>query len=203
MKTKVQKLYSIFSAKWYDPFKFVWDFFVSRKVNKEFENFLKHNVDDTKDVLELGCGTALNLQTIYKLDLNFKSYLGLDFSESMLKIAQKKFPNKENVEFKIKDITKLENLDKKYDVIICNWVLSHLNNPVEFVNNVQKHIKPDGAFFLIFYTKPKWYLRFWLSPIARIIFFVKSFDKKITKEFNNVKSIKTFTADLVTVVEIK
>jgi ubiquinone/menaquinone biosynthesis C-methylase UbiE len=199
---KINKLYSVFSAKWYDPFKKVWNFIIARNAEKELQKFLVNNLSNEKNVLELGCGTALNLVKINTLGMNFKNYLGLDFTESMLKIAQQKFSDKKNIEFRKQDIIDLKDLDNDYDIILCTWVLSHIPDPVKFVNDAQKHLKPGGAFFLVFYTKSKWYLHFWFKPIAEYLFFAKSLDKKIIEKFDNVISIKTSFANLVTVVEI-
>jgi ubiquinone/menaquinone biosynthesis C-methylase UbiE len=202
MKNRIQKMYSKLNALWYDPFKVLWNFIIARQAEKQLAHFLKQNIDEDKSILELGCGTALNLYKIFKLKVKFKSYLGMDFTYSMLQIAKNKFKNKQNVEFRLGDVTNLENLDKKFDILICTWVISHLENPVEFVNNSQKHLNPGGKFFLVFYTRPKWYLNFWFKPIAKHLFYAESFDHSIVKKFKNVKFHKSYSSDLVTVVEI-
>lgn len=202
MKNQIQKMYSRLNALWYDPFKIVWNFIIARQAEKTLTKFLKQNIDESKTILELGCGTALNLYKIFKLKLKFKNYLGIDFTDSMLQIAKNKFKNKQNVKFRLGDITKLENLDEKFDILLCTWVISHVENPVEFVNNAQKHLEPGGKFFLVFYTKPKWYLNYLFKPAAKHLFYADSFDHSIIEKFYNVKSHQTFSSDLVTVVEI-
>lgn len=190
-------------AKWYDPFKKAWNFIIAKGGQKRLELFLKKNINENTEILELGCGTALNLKKIFDFGLSFKNYLGVDFTQSMLNIAQNKFENKKNVKFEKHDITKLDHLNKKFDVIICTWVLSHLEDPIKFVNVIQKHLQAGGELFLVFYTKPKWYLAFWFKPVAENLFYAKCLDKKIVKEFKNVKETKTFASGLTTIVEIK
>lgn len=202
MTNKISKMYSIFGAKWYDPFKIAWNFIVGRKIEFNLKKFLIENLNEEKDVLELGCGTAMNLEKIYNFDLKFKSYLGLDFTEAMLEIGADKFKGYPNVEFKLKDITKLDDIDKQFDVIICTWVLSHLKYPVEFVNNAQKLLKPGGRLFLVFYTKPEWYIGVWFNPIAEFIFNAKPFNKDIIKDFDNVLKTESSTKNLATYVII-
>lgn len=203
MTTKISKMYSTFGAKWYDPFKIAWNSIIGRQAEQDLKNFLKNNISKDKDILELGCGTALNLEKVYKHKLKFKSYLGTDFTESMLKIAQNKFKDKENVNFKIQDITKLDHNGPKYDTIICTWVMSHLKDPVEFANNAQKLLQPEGEMFLVFYTKPKWYVGITFNYIAEKLFFAKCFDKKVIQEFNNVQKSNTYALGLSTTVIIK
>lgn len=203
MTNKIAGMYSILGAKWYDPFKVAWNFIIGGRTEKDLENFMKKNISEDKEILELGCGTALNLEKIYKHELKFKSYLGVDFTESMLGIAGDKFKGYPNVEFKIQDITKLDPYGKKYDTIICTWVMSHLKEPVEFANTAQKLLKPGGEMFLVFYTKPKWYIGIIFNFIAEKLFFAKCFDKKIVEKFENVEKTNTYAAGLSTTVVIK
>jgi ubiquinone/menaquinone biosynthesis C-methylase UbiE len=87
--SNVKNLYAFLNAKWYDPFKKIWNTIISRKSEKDLAKFLKENLDETKTILELGCGTALNVQKIFSLNLKFKKYTGLDFTAEMLRIAKK------------------------------------------------------------------------------------------------------------------
>ena len=68
-----------------DPFKRLWNKMIPSKAEDELRSFLQNNLDETKTILELGCGTALNLEKIFSLNLKFKKYLGLDPPPDMLK----------------------------------------------------------------------------------------------------------------------
>lgn len=199
-KNKVQKLYHIGYAKWYNWFKPVWNWLVGRKAEKKLEHFLKENLNESASILELGPGTALNLKKILSLNLRFKRYLGLDFSDDMLAIAKKNFKNVEGVEFRHQDLTKL-HLNEKFDVIISTWVLSHLPSPSDVVNQAQNLLKPNGKMFLIFLSRPKWYIWFWFSLLAKG-FYSKLITKDEIKKFHNVKLVKHYAGNLTTVVEI-
>ena len=198
MKNKVKKLYALGSARWYDSFKPAWNYLVASKAEKQLGLFLKNNTGGNKSVLELGCGTALNLKKIGDL----KRYLGLDFSPDMLKIAKGKFSTLPNVKFQQKDITKLDDINEKFDIIICTWVLSHLQNPARVVNQAQRLLSRNGKFFIIFFTVPKWYLNFWLYPIAKYLFRSRCVSEETIKKFNNVKTRQSFSANITTVIEI-
>ena len=132
MAEEVKKFYSKF-AKMYDPFKKIWNI-VSYNAEKELRTFLTKNIDSTKSILELGCGTGDNLGKIISINPEFKSYLGLDMTSKMLKIAENKYGQYTNVEFEKQDITQINEKFRNYDIIISTWVLSHLENPSEFVN---------------------------------------------------------------------
>lgn len=201
-KNKVKNLYAIGSAKWYDFFKPGWNWLVSRKAEKKFSLFLKKNLDKNTSILELGCGTALNLQKIKSLNLSYKNYLGLDFSEDMLKIARSKFKGHSNIMFKHKDLTQLDDAGEKYDIIICTWVLSHIHYPAEVINQAQLLLNSNGKMFLIFLSKPKWYVNFWFNPIAKYLFRSKYVSVDEIKKIQNIKSVEHFSSDIVTTIEI-
>ncbi len=198
----VKKLYSLGSAKWHGSFKRLWNKMISSKAEDELRSFLQNNLNETKTILELGCGTALNLEKIFSLNLKFKKYLGLDFSPDMLKIAQSEFVNTLNIEFQQKDITRLDDINEKYDIIICTWVLSHLQFPSDLVNRTQKLTNKEGRFFLIFFTKPKWLINFWLFPFAKYLFRTNYISNEEIQQFKNVKSKHSHSSNIVTTIEI-
>ncbi len=200
-KETVKKLYALGKAQWYDPFKRFWNKAVASEAEEEFTRFLKSNLIHSTQILDLGCGTGLNLQKITSLGLPFKKYTGIDFSPDMLNIARKKFNGMPNGEFKEADITAL-NLSNKYDIVVCTWVLSHLDYSSLVVNNAQQFLVPKGKIFLIFFTKPKWYVNLWLFPLSRYLFKAKYVSDEEVAKFKNVKMIKSFTANMATVVEV-
>jgi len=168
-KSGVKRLYAV-SATVYDALVKVWNAFFATEAEDELSNFLMENLDETRIILEVGCGTARNLEKIYSLNLKFKKYLGMDFSPRMLRVARRKFLDNPAVEFEEGDITILDSIVERFDIILCTWVLSHIESPSAFVNRAQSLLKQDGKFFLILFTRPRWYLNFWLSPIATYLF---------------------------------
>lgn len=201
MGNDVKKLYAVGNAKWYDFFKLLWNKFVASKAEDRLMLFLRNNLNKDKTILELGCGTALNLQKINSSNIKFMRYLGVDLSPDMLAIAKNKFKEITNIEFKRGDITKL-NIKERFDIIICTWVLSHLKTPHTAVNEVQKLLKPKGRIFLIFFTRPKWYVRFWLGPLARYLFKARYVNNEEIKKFKNVRTRGSFSANIATTIEI-
>lgn len=198
----VRRIYGIWQARWYDPFKWLCNLLAASGAESDLSAFLRGNLDDSKTILELGCGTALNLEKIFSLDLKFKSYLGLDFSPDMLRMARRKFQGYPNVEFREKDITTLVDVSDRFDVLICTWVLSHLPSPSALVNQTQGLMREDSKLFLIFFSVPKWYLAFWVGPLARVLFRSQYLKDEEVNKFKNVRKISRYSGNMVTVVEI-
>src|SRR3972149_4952060 len=111
-KARVKKLYNI-GARVFDTLMRLWNAAVAAEAERELREFLRGNLDETMTILELGCGTARNLENIRSIDLKFKKYLGLDFSPSMLDVARSKFPDNPSVEFREQDTTTLDCIKEK------------------------------------------------------------------------------------------
>ncbi len=105
-------------------------------------DFYKNNKStNTKDVLEIGCGTG----TFAKLlDLDEINYFGFDLSPAMINVANEK---QINGEFFVDDARNFE-LDNEYDMIVCfmdtvNYLISE-NDLKNAFKQMHKHLKPGG-----------------------------------------------------------
>jgi len=143
------------------------------------------------------------LQTIIKLDLPFRCYRGLDFSDNMLDIARQKFSGKTNIQFEKRDLTDLSNMNEKFDIIICTWVISHLPDPVFFVNQAQKFLNKNGKMFLVFFGKPQKWINFWLEPLAKYLFMSKPIENDKITQFKNVTNRHLYAFGITDCLEIK
>ncbi len=201
-RSRVQKLYHIAGAKWYDIFKKGWNALVAGRAEKALKRFLKENIKPETTILELGPGTALNLRKIKELGLSFKSYEGWDFSDDMLSIARKKFKSTSNVRFRKQDLTEIHEKHQKFDVILCTWVLSHLESPANLVSQAQNLLKKDGRMFLIFIAKSKGWVGSLIAFFARYLFVVEPVDQDQIKQFKNVQRLQKTFGGMATIVEI-
>jgi hypothetical protein len=64
----VQRLYHLGHAKWYNPFRTLWTFFIERSLEKDFMTELNKNVIPNKEIVELGCGTWINIGRLLSLE---------------------------------------------------------------------------------------------------------------------------------------
>jgi 2-polyprenyl-3-methyl-5-hydroxy-6-metoxy-1,4-benzoquinol methylase len=120
----------------------------------------------------------------------------------MLKISKSKFPTIQNVKFREQDITNLNNIGEKFDIIICTWVLSHLKSPSALANQTQNLLNRGGKIFIICFTKPKWYINFWFFPFARYLFKARYVSPEEIKKIENIKTKYAFAANITTTIEI-
>ena len=196
---KVKWWYSLFNASWYKPFRAFWSV-VSKKNEIKFVKLIKENIHKNSRILELGCGTGINIERIK--NMKFKEYVGYDFSESMLDIAKKKFGKISNVKLIEKDITKVDDNKEKFDLIISSFVISHLSKPSGVINKYYGKLNKKGKIILIFLTKPKQYINLWIGPILRLFSSSYVLESEIKKIKNKKKVIKSMFG-LCTIISIE
>ena len=201
-RTDVQKLYTRAGGRWWDPFRAVWELCTSRRAKADLESLLRRYVTPDTRILDLGCGTGANLGRLLRLGLSFGHYTGVDFSSSMLALGRKRFGEMPGVTFREGDATALEDSGERYDAIVATWLLDHLSEPVSFVNGIQRFLAPDGHLLLVFYSRPRWFLRLWLSPLGRSLVLADPVPEREVARFSNVLSKKTYSAGVVTLVDI-
>lgn len=94
------------------------------------------------DVLEIGCGEG-NLASMISY-AGAKSVYGIDYSESAINNGKNRY-NISNVKLECKNYKDLEK-SKKYDVIILQGVLEHLDNPfIDLLNIIKLFLKENGT----------------------------------------------------------
>ena len=199
--TPVQSLYHIGHARWYNSFRILWTRIVERNLEHDFLAILERTITPKTKIVEIGCGTGINLQRIRSFNKEFISYLGIDFSPDMLAVAQQKFGRREHISFLEGDATTVV-LPKTIDLVICTWVLSHIPEPSAVVNRCYKNLAKDGTILLVFLTKPQWFISFWFSPFMRFYHSQYVSVNEIEK-IEGKKEIKEYACGLATFVVIK
>lgn len=178
---------------------------------RDLDALLRRYVTPEARILDVGCGSGANLARLRprriglwpmrRLGLPFGHYTGVDFSPSMLALARKRFGDPPGVTFRRGDATALEDSGERYDVIVATWLLDHLSQPAAFVNGVQRFLDTDGHLLLLFYSQPRWFVRFWMSPIGRIVRATPVSEHEVSR-FENVRSKKSYGAGVATLVDI-
>jgi 2-polyprenyl-6-hydroxyphenyl methylase/3-demethylubiquinone-9 3-methyltransferase len=200
-RTDVQKLYTVMGGRWWDVFRAQWELVWARNAVRDLDSLLRRYVAPEARILDVGCGTGANLARLRRLGLRFGSYTGVDFSPSMLALARKRFGDPAGVTFRQGDATTLEDSGEHYDVIVSTYLLDHLSEPAAFVNGVQRFLAPGGRLLVLFYSEPRWFVRFWMAPIGRIVRATAVGEREVSR-FENVRYKKGYAADVVTLVDI-
>ena len=145
-------------------------------------------------ILDLCTGTgdiAIELQKLYPN----AQIIAVDFSQSMLKIAQKR---SKIINFIQKDITDLgENspFDKgSFDICFISFGLRNLPDVDTFLTDIKTYLKPDGILSILDFGTPAWYAKPYLILHYHLIIPLISFIfNKNTKPYKYLaKSIETY-----------
>lgn len=77
--------------------------------------------------------------------------IGMDLSEAMLKVARQQasaLGMDRQVKFQLGNGNRLEFRNQSLDLVLCNSVLHHLQDPVGMLDEVARVVKPNGAVLL-------------------------------------------------------
>jgi len=112
-------------------------------------------VDQSIDVLEIGCGEGGNLMPF--LDMGCKRVVGVDLSATKIENAKTYFVDharKNEIELIAADIYDTNELGK-FDLVFTRDVIEHIHNQDRFFEVLKQYLKPGGHFFAAF---PPWYM---------------------------------------------
>jgi len=116
---------------------------IYRGYHKKFLRINKAFIKGTK-VLDLGCGTGEFLNELKKRGCDV---WGVDFDKNAIRSAEEHFNLKNIYDSSFEDFFKRKNLPK-FDIIASFQVLQSLDNPLEFIKNIKKILKPNGKITL-------------------------------------------------------
>ena len=96
------------------------------------------------DVVDLGCGTGRWLALFQGMQP--KSLLGVDSSAEMLEVARRKLRGA--ARFEHADCAEASFESCSADLVLCNFVLSYLEDAGAFVAKVRKLLRAGGSVFI-------------------------------------------------------
>lgn len=113
--------------------------------------------ENIHEVLDIGCGDG---RSILEIAAKFPDchFTGIDFSETMVRIASKNLEPKpelrRRVNFIFGDVTKLHEVisDKKFDIVISDRCLINLESSAiqyKAISDISNHLSPNGYFIAI------------------------------------------------------
>ncbi|MEZ4800592.1 MAG: class I SAM-dependent methyltransferase [Flavobacteriales bacterium] len=106
------------------------------------KNLVKAGLDNSSNVLEIGCGIGTLTSLLVK---KCGQLLAVDISPSSIEMAKKNLGKHHNLSFLVSDMSDFPATEK-FDFIVLPDVLEHI--PVEQHNNlflqISKNLKPDG-----------------------------------------------------------
>lgn len=95
------------------------------------------------DVIDFWCGDGYSGMKLLELLPKGSTYTGVD-NEYFTNKAKLNFNNIEfDVKFIVSDIYSLE-IDKKYDMAICQTGLRHMNKPMKVLTKMVAYVKKEG-----------------------------------------------------------
>jgi SAM-dependent methyltransferase len=150
---RVRRLYRWFSRV-YDPFRALWGRWTPG-AEAELDALFRERIGPGARILELAPGTGINLERLFRCAPEFGSYLGIDVSEEMLARARPRARGDARVALRLGDATDLSGLDAGFDFIVCTWLLSHLERPVETVRGALEKLAEGGTAVFLFYSAPR------------------------------------------------
>jgi SAM-dependent methyltransferase len=110
------------------------------------KHFLKihKNFPKSTKVLDLGCGTGDLLAELKKRGCKV---WGVDIDKNAINFVKKYFKLENAYPMSAEEFFRLPNLPK-FDLIMFFEFLEHLDNPLDFIENVKKLLKEDGVIIL-------------------------------------------------------
>ncbi|MBD1934199.1 MULTISPECIES: class I SAM-dependent methyltransferase [Cyanophyceae] len=104
----------------------------------------------TATILDAGTGTA-RIPILIAQQRSQWQIIGIDMAEYMLQIGRKNVENaglQQQISLKLVDAKHLPYQDGTFDMVISNSLIHHLPNPLPFLQELQRVLKPNGAILL-------------------------------------------------------
>ncbi|MFQ5813168.1 MAG: class I SAM-dependent methyltransferase [Anaerolineae bacterium] len=157
----------------YDLFRPWWIAAMAREAEECLESeILPRYLTPHTRILDLGCGTGVNLERLLRLGLPFRTYVGLDLTPAMLARARLKGHALtevkgngycDQVRLLRGDMRRVPFSDASFDFVLSTWAVEHVTPVKQVVCEGLRVLKPGGHLVLLCHCCPlgrwRWPLR--------------------------------------------
>ncbi len=169
---RVTTLYSAL-APVYDRFRPWWIAALADEAERCLETeILPRCVTPKTTMLDIGCGTGVNLARLARLGLACKRYVGLDLTPAMLARARRQraacwvtddATHPHSVSLARGDMRHLPFRNAAFDFVLSTWALEHVPAAEPVLQEALRTLRPGGQFVLLCHSCPpgrrRWLLR--------------------------------------------
>ena len=100
-------------------------------------------------VLDMGSGTGILIPVLKEVLVNSDQIVEFDISRSMLKKAQAKFKNIDNINFIQSDGHLLPFMNQSFASIVCFAVFPHFHNPMKAIQEFHRVLQNRGILVIL------------------------------------------------------
>ena len=136
------------SSMFWDNVAGVYDLFViivNRRTHEKLRKIIAGLIEPGDNVLECACGTGLLSAVIAS---KCGTLTATDFSEKMLKRAEKNCSSFRNITFRYADITALDSPDGSFDKVVAGNVIHLLDEPLKALSELNRVCRPGGMLII-------------------------------------------------------
>ena len=111
--------------------------------NKTIRDLLLNTIGDytNKTILDLGCGIGC---FTFELSKKAKKVVGIDISKKVIDYA-KKNNLKENIQYYVNDITRLNEINESFDIVFSDMVFNYIENYDKLLKSIFDHLNENGT----------------------------------------------------------
>lgn len=120
------------------------------EVNTAFSESAISLCPETALILDAGTGTARIPIIICQRRPQWQ-IIGIDLAQSMLEIGRKNVEQsglQQQIKLELVDAKQMPYPDTHFDMVISNSIIHHLPNPLPFLQEIKRVLKPNGAIFI-------------------------------------------------------
>ncbi len=137
MVNKIKNRYNRI-ARFYDLFEGPMEIFFSRSRTELLS-------EAKGKTLEVGIGTGKNIP-FYPRNVEL---VGIDFSEKMVEIANRKAKNNPRIQIRLMDVENMDFEDDSFDTVVTSCVFCSVPNPVQGLKEIRRVCKDGGKLLML------------------------------------------------------